>query len=238
MILECNSVSKYFGSLAAVNKVSFSIEEGEIFGIAGPNGSGKTTLFNLITGVYPFEGSIKFQNREISGLKSHTICHQGIARTFQIPQLFSTLSVYDNIRVGAQFGANGRRAPLEIIDEVMDFVGLKGRENMVAANLKLLDKKLTMMAVALATNPKLLILDEPMGGLSPQEIGHSIEMIKKVNGERGITVIIIEHFMKVLTELSKRMIVLVSGTEICFGTPQEVTKDKKVIECYLGASHA
>jgi branched-chain amino acid transport system ATP-binding protein len=238
MILKCNEVSKYFGSLAAVNKVSFSIEEGEIFGIAGPNGSGKTTLFNLITGVFPFEGSIKFQDREINGLKPHTICHQGIARTFQIPQLFSTLSVYDNIRVGAQFGGNGRQAPLEIIDEVMDFVGLKGGENMVAANLKLLDKKLTMMAVALATNPKMLILDEPMGGLSPQEIGLSIDMIKKVNEKMGITVIIIEHFMKVLTELSRRMMVLESGTAICFGTPKEVTQDKKVIECYLGASHA
>lgn len=238
MLLECKDVSKYFGSLPAVNSVSFEIRNGEIFGIAGPNGSGKTTLFNLITGVYPFEGTILFDGKEINGLKSHAICHRGIARTFQIPQLFSTLSVYDNIRAGVHFGRRQWRTPLHIVDEVIDFVGLKGKEKMVIPSLKLLDKKLTMIAVALATDPKLLLLDEPMGGLSPHEIRQSIEMIKRINREWGVTIIIIEHFMKVLTELSERMMVLESGAEICLGSPEEVTQDRKVIECYLGESHA
>jgi branched-chain amino acid transport system ATP-binding protein len=238
MLLQCKNVIKTFGSISAVNNISFEIKAGEIFGIAGPNGSGKTTLFNLITGVYTYNGSVFFNGKKISGLKPHAICHQGIARTFQIPRLFSTLSVYDNIRAGAQFGNNGRKNPLQIIEEVIEFVGLQGKENTVAANLKLLDKKLTMMAVALATNPKMLLLDEPMGGLSPKEIKLSIDMIKQVNEKKGITVIIIEHFMKVLTELSKRMMVLESGAEICLGPPREVTQNKKVIECYLGDNHA
>jgi branched-chain amino acid transport system ATP-binding protein len=237
MLLECKNVIKTFGSISAVNNISFEIKAGEIFGIAGPNGSGKTTLFNLITGVYTYTGSVIFNGKKISGLKPHAVCHQGIARTFQIPHLFSTLSVYDNIRAGAQFGNNGRKNPLQIIEEVIEFVGLQGKENTVAANLKLLDKKLTMMAVALATNPKMLLLDEPMGGLSPKEIKLSIDMIKQVNEKKGITVIIIEHFMKVLTELSKRMMVLERGAEICLGPPREVTQNKKVIECYLGDNH-
>ena len=238
MLLECNNVSKHFGSLAAVDQVSFGLEQGEIFGIAGPNGSGKTTLFNLVTGIYPFEGTIQFKGKSLHGLKPYAICHLGIARTFQIPQVFKTLSVYDNIRAGAQFGKNGRKKPLEVIAEVIEFVGLKDRSNHLVANLKLLDKKRTMIAVALATNPQLLLLDEPMGGLSPQEIRPAIEMVKKINQELGITVIIIEHFMKVITELSQQMMVLESGAPICIGTPQEVTENKRVIECYLGESHA
>lgn len=239
MILKCNNVTKRFGSLIAVDDLSFEIEEGEIFGIAGPNGSGKTTLFNLITGVYPYTGDIVFDAERISGLSAHKICHMGIARTFQIPQLFLSLPVYENVRAGAHFGAPGRGGDeKQSIEKVIDFVGLSGKENTVAANLKLLDKKRTMIATALATQPKLLLLDEPIAGLSPAEVREAMEMFKRINREMGLTVIIIEHFMKVLTELSKRLMILENGRMICLGAPVEVSKDQKVIECYLGDGYA
>ena len=239
MILKCKNVTKRFGSLAAVDDLSFDVEEGEIYGIAGPNGSGKTTLFNVITGVYPFSGDILFQGGRISGLSAYKICHKGIARTFQIPQLFLSLPVYENIRAGAHFGAPGKQAnEKETVKEVIDFVGLKGQENTVAANLKLLDKKRTMIATALATKPRLLLLDEPIAGLSPAEVKESVDMFKKINGELGLTIIIIEHFMKVLTELSNRLMILENGRNICIGVPVEVSKNEKVIECYLGDSYA
>lgn len=239
MILKCENVTKRFGSLAAVDSLSFAVEEGEIFGVAGPNGSGKTTVFNLITGIYPYEGEILFNGKNINGLSSYKICHKGIARTFQIPQLFLTLPVYENVRAGAHFGApDVEQDEKETIEEVIDFVGLRGEENTVASNLKLLDKKRTMIATALATKPKLLLLDEPIAGLSPAEIRQSIEMFKKINQELGLTVIIIEHFMKVLTELSNRLMILEEGRMICLGKSVEVSRDEKVIECYLGDSHA
>jgi branched-chain amino acid transport system ATP-binding protein len=238
MILKCNSVTKQFGKLVAVNDLSFEVGEGEVFGIAGPNGSGKTTTFNLITGVYPFSGEILFQGAKISGLSPHRICHKGIARTFQIPQLFSSLPVRENIRAGAHFGALGSRDGKENMARIIDFVGLGGKEDTVAANLKLLDKKKTMIATALATKPKMLLLDEPIAGLSPTEIRQSVEMFKRINRELGLTIIIIEHFMKVLTELSQRLMILESGRKICIGAPVDVSKDKRVIECYLGDGHA
>ncbi|NIS70504.1 MAG: ATP-binding cassette domain-containing protein, partial [Proteobacteria bacterium] len=163
----------------------------------------------------------------------------GIARTFQIPQLFLTLPVFENVRAGAHFGTPGMdRSERENIKEIIDFIGLKGKENVVAANLKLLDKKLTMIATALATKPKLLLLDEPIAGLNPTEIRQSIERFKRINQELGLTVIIIEHFMKVLAELSYRLMILENGRQICIGAPDEVSRDKKVIECYLGEGHA
>jgi branched-chain amino acid transport system ATP-binding protein len=239
MILKCRNITKRFGSLAAIDHLSFEVKEGEIFGVAGPNGSGKTTLFNLITGIYPCSGDIFFYDEKISGLSSYKICHKGIARTFQIPQLFLSLSVYENVKAGVHFGnAQKDEDEKKTIAEIIDFAELNGQERTVAANLKLLDKKRTMIATALATKPKLLLLDEPIAGLSPSEIRASIEMFKKINADLGLTVIIIEHFMKVLTELSSRLMILENGRMICLGAPVEVSKDRKVIECYLGDSHA
>lgn len=239
MVLNCEAVTKQFGKLTAVNNLNFTVEQGEILGIAGPNGSGKTTLFNLITGVYPFSGKIIFEDRAIQGMSAHRICHMGIARTFQIPQLALSLPVYDNIRAGAHFGAGlSTRKEKAAIEEMIDFVGLVDRAHEVGGNLKLLDKKLTMIATALATRPKLLLLDEPIGGLNATEIRLSIDMFKKINRQLGITVIIIEHFMKVLTELSERMMILENGKLICIGNPAEVMSNSKVIECYLGDDHA
>jgi branched-chain amino acid transport system ATP-binding protein len=233
-ILQVNKVSKYFGELAAVKDLSFEVERGEIFGIAGPNGSGKTTLFNLISGIYPCSGEIIFEGERIRGLRPFQICHRGVARTFQVPTLFSTMTVYDNIRVGAHFGVLKGKNEKKGIDRVIDFVGLRGRENAIAGSVDLFDKRLTMLAATLATEPKLLLLDEPTGGLSPREIRDSVTLFQKTNKELGITIIIIEHLMKVLVEVSHRLMIINNGEKICIGPPEEVTKDKRVIEVYLG----
>jgi len=233
-ILQLNDVTQRFGELAAVDNLSFEVEEGEIFGIAGPNGAGKSTLFNVITGFYRGSGEIIFGGGNIRGLKPHQVCHKGIARTFQIPELFLTLPVFDNVRVGAHFGGRGAGSEKERINEAINFVGLQEKENVIAANLNLFDKKTTLIAAALATKPKLLLLDEPIGGLSPTEAKESVDLIRKINKELGLTIIVIEHLMKVLTEVSQRLMILHNGEKICIGPPKEVTKDKQVIEIYLG----
>lgn len=233
-ILQVNKVSQRFGELAAVNDLSFDVEKGEIFGIAGPNGAGKTTLFNVITGFYQGSGDIIFDNVNIKGLRPHQICHKGIVRTFQIPQLFLTLPVVENVKVGAHFGVTGAHDEKESINEAINFVELKGKENVIAANLNLFDKKRTMLAAALATKPKLLLLDEPIGGLSPIEVSQTITLFQKINKELGLTILIIEHLMKVITEIAQRLMIIHNGEKICIGSPQEVTKDKRVIEVYLG----
>jgi branched-chain amino acid transport system ATP-binding protein len=237
VILETRNVTKRFGELAAVKGLSFEVEEGEIFGIAGPNGAGKTTLFNVISGTYSGMGEILFRDEHIEKLRPFQVCLKGIARTFQIPSVFSTLSVYDNIRVGAHFG-NHNPDEEKTIKEVLDFTGLTEKENVEAKHLPLFDKKKTMLAAALATDPKLLMLDEPIGGLSPSEISASVELFKRINGELGITLIIIEHLMKVLMGVSQRMMILHNGEKICIGSPSEVAGHKQVIEVYLGAEYA
>ena len=233
-ILHVNKVTQRFGQLAAVKDLSFEVEKGEVFGIAGPNGAGKSTLFDVITGFYHGSGDIIFDDRSIKGLRTHQICHRGIARTFQIPELFLTLPVVENVKVGAHFGGRGARHERERINEAINFVGLQGKENVIAANLNLFDKKTTLLAAALATKPKLLLLDEPIGGLSPTEATESVALMKKINKELGLTIIVIEHLMKVLTEVSQRLMILHSGEKICIGPPKEVIKDKQVIEIYLG----
>ena len=233
-ILEVNNLNKRFGELAAVKDLNFEVEEGEIFGIAGPNGAGKTTLFNLISGVYSGSGEIIFEGKNIHGLRPFQICHKGVARTFQIPILFSTMTVYQNIRVGAHFGVLKECHEKEHIDEVIDFVGLRGRENVIAESVDLFDKRLTMVAAALATKPKLLLIDEPISGLSPKESVDFVALFRKINKELGITIIVIEHLMKVLVDVSHRLMILNNGEKICIGPPQEVTRDKGVIEVYLG----
>ena len=237
-MLKCKNIAKRFGKLLAVNDLSFEVKQGEIFGIAGPNGAGKTTLFNLITGVYQGTGEIIFEGENIHGRKPYEICHKGIARTFQIPEVFLTLPVVENVRVGAHFGASGIRNEMKNIEGVIDFVGLSGKENVIGSNLKLLDKKRVMIAAALATRPRLLLLDEPIAGLSPEESRQSVAVFKKINQELDLTIIIIEHFMKVLTELSDRLMILQNGGEICVDSPLAVSTNNKVIECYLGADYA
>jgi branched-chain amino acid transport system ATP-binding protein len=233
-ILKVNQITKHFGELTAIKDLSFEVEEQEIFGIAGPNGAGKTTLFNVITGFYRSSGDIIFDGRSIRGLRPHQICRRGICRTFQIPQLFLTLPVVQNVKVGAHFGIRTHQDERERIREAIGLVGLQGKEDVIAANLNLYDKKLTMIAAAVATKPKLLLLDEPVGGLSPTESRQFITLIQQINQELGLTIVVIEHLMKVLTEISQRLMILHNGEKICIGPPQGVTKDKRVIEIYLG----
>ncbi len=233
-ILKCEKVTQHFGLLAAVEDLSFEVEEGEIFGIAGPNGAGKTTLFNVITGVYRGSGDIIFDNVDITRLRTYQICHKGLVRTFQIPQLFSTLTMLANLKVGAHFGILGGDNEEENIREVLKLLGLKGKENVLAANLNLYDKKLTMLAAALATKPKLVLLDEPIGGLSPPEVKEFVALVQKINQELGLTIVIIEHLMKVLIKLSNRLMIMENGQKIAIGPPGEVVKNEKVIEVYLG----
>ena len=236
-IFRCTEVTQRFGELTAVRNMSFEVEKGEIFGIAGPNGAGKTTLFDVITGFYRGSGDILLDDERISGLSTHQICHKGVARTFQIPHLFPTFPVVQNVKVGTHFGNLREHDEKRDIEEVIRFVGLEGRENILAGSLNLLDKKLTMVAVALATKPKLLLLDEPIGGLSPEETKDFITLVRKINKELGLTIMIIEHLMKPLTALSGRLMIMHNGEKICLDPPKKAIANKKVIELYLGSRY-
>jgi len=239
MILRLENVSKSFGVLAAVNNLSFEVKAKEVFGIAGPNGAGKTTLLNTISGRFKGSGKIIYDNLEINGLKPHQICRKGIARTFQIPLLFLPLNVFQNVKVGAHFGVEkDPQNEQERIKSAIRFTGLEGKENIPAKNLDLYHKRLTMLAAALATKPKLLLLDEPMGGLSPFEIKRFIALIIKTQDVLQLTVIIIEHIMKVLIELCQRLMILHNGEKICIGAPHDVIRDNRVREVYLGVRRA
>lgn len=232
-MLKLIDVTKKFGELVAVNDLSFEVEAGQVFGIAGPNGAGKSTVYNLITGFYPFEGRIEFEGRNISGRQPHEIAKLGIARTFQIPQTFPSLTVEQSVGVGNRFGAHGRFDP-SYVEEILDFMELMPVRHESTGQLSLLDKKRLMMGAALATRPKVLMLDEPMAGSNTNEIKALMESIRKINQEMGVTIIIIEHFMKVLTELTSALLIIETGTKVCLGDPEAVVNNPEVIECYLG----
>jgi branched-chain amino acid transport system ATP-binding protein len=232
-MLKLSNVTKRFDSLVAVNDLSFDVEKGQVFGIAGPNGAGKSTIYNLITGVYGFEGSILFNGKEISGRKPYQIAKLGISRTFQIPQTFPSLTVEQSIEVGARFGNPGRYDAKQV-DTIIDFVSLQNERSQMTGTLNLLGKKKLMIGAALATKPEILMLDEPMAGSNTHEIKALMALIKEINQNLGVTIIIIEHFMKVLTELTQELLIIETGTKICCGDPVDVTNNPEVIECYLG----
>lgn len=235
MILKIDGVSKVFGSLKALQNVDFEVEQGEIFGIAGPNGAGKSTLFNVIAGAFqPTKGKIVFNDHDITSLKAHRISRLGLARTFQVPQTFPSLTVYDNIRVGITFGAGKKAGIKKSIEQTLDFLDLNEVRDVEASNLDLYTTKLVMMAACLATDCKLLMLDEPLAGLSISEINDFIRVIRHINEDGKTTLVVIEHILDSLIEISNRMLILDNGQVIYNGDPEGVRSDPHVVEVYLG----
>lgn len=235
-MLTLTNVTKKFGELVAVNDLSFKVEDGQIFGIAGPNGAGKSTVYNLITGFYPYEGVIEFNGRDLSGMPPYKIAKAGIARTFQIPQIFPSLTVEKSISVGSRFGSRDGLDE-DHVAEIIRFVELSEEKNQKTGHLNLLGKKKLMIGAALATKPRMLMLDEPMAGSNANEIKALMDLIRRINAEMGLTIIIIEHFMKVLTELTEKLLIIESGAMICCDVPEVATSDKRVIESYIGDAY-
>jgi branched-chain amino acid transport system ATP-binding protein len=233
-LLQVKDVSKFFGGLAAVSGVSFDVNENEILGIIGPNGAGKTTLFNVINGFYkPSKGEIFLNGKSIGGKKPHEICKAGMARTFQIVRPLRRLSVFDNVLASAFLRAKSKADAEKIATEVLKFTDLYEDKDTLSKGLPLGKRKRLEIARALATKPKLLLLDESFAGLNPAELDKSIEIIRNIK-KSGITVMIIEHHMKVIMSISDRIVVLTYGQKIAEGTPDEIRHNQQVIEAYLG----
>jgi len=233
-LLELKRVSKSFGGLKALSNVSFDLEEGEILGIIGPNGAGKTTLFNAITGFFnPDGGEIRFKGERLIDLKPHQICQKGLVRTFQIVKPFLQLSVLDNVIVAALNRSKTTREATEKASRTIELIGLKEKEDTLATGLTLPHRKRLELARALATDPRLLLLDEVMAGLNPAEVDELIRLLKAIH-QQGITILLIEHVMRGLMALSKRVVVLNYGEKIAEGAPEDVVRNRQVIEAYLG----
>lgn len=236
--LEIKNVSRFFGGLAAVKGVSFELRKGEILGLIGPNGAGKTTMFNVVNGFYhPSRGDIFFKDERISRLKPHQICLRGIARTFQVVKPLQRMSVLDNVVASAFLKAKDKREALQIANETLRFTGLSEDRHVLSKGLPLGKRKRLEIARALATQPEVLLLDESFAGLNPAELDASIEIIKKIKA-RGVTIMIIEHHMKVIMAISDRIVVLNYGEKIAEGTPQEIRNNPKVVEAYLGEAQS
>lgn len=235
-ILEGKGVTKIFGGRKAVDNVDFHVDEGEIFGLIGPNGAGKTTLFNLISGAIPLDGGeIIYQGKVISGLKPHKICHLGIGRTFQTAKNFPDLTVRENVLMGATFGKPKRsdRQAEEITDEILALVGMESFADRHLQDVTLAYQKRVEVARAMATQPKLLMLDEMMAGLNPTEVSEAMELVRKIR-DGGVTIVMIEHVMKAIMNMCDRILVLNHGEWTAEGTPEEIAVNPTVIEVYLG----
>jgi branched-chain amino acid transport system ATP-binding protein len=238
-LCEGEGVTKYFGGLAAVVNVDFHIDQGEIVGLIGPNGAGKTTFFNLISGALaPTSGAIRFKGENIAGMKPYQICRRKVARTFQLVKIFPDMTVFENVVLGALFGSSGSkgggraRAEAEAMEQ-LHFVGLSAKKDVLARDLTVANQKRVEVARALCTEPEMLLLDELVAGLNPAEAGEIIELTKSIR-DRGITVVMIEHVMKVIMNISDRIMVLHHGEKIAEGAPSEIASSKRVIEVYLG----
>jgi branched-chain amino acid transport system ATP-binding protein len=236
-ILEGAGVTKHFGGLAAVSNVDFNVGQGEVVGMIGPNGAGKTTLFNLISGaLVPKPGVIRFKGKNITGLKPHQICREGVARTFQEVKIFANMPALENVMLGSLFGTSTVMSPADAASEAtgaLEFVGLSAVRATPAKDLTLVNQKRLEVARALATKPELLLLDELMAGLNPTEVAQAMELVTSIR-DKGITVFMIEHVMRAIMSVCDRIMVLHHGEKIAEGTPQEIATSKTVIEVYLG----
>jgi branched-chain amino acid transport system ATP-binding protein len=237
-ILEVQHLTKDFGGLRAVDSLDLDIEEGEILGLIGPNGAGKSTVFNCVAGVYPpTRGRIYFRSEEISGRKPWDLCKYGLARTFQIVKPFASKSVLYNVMVGAFAIFDKTREARKKALWVLEFLNFEDRKDTRAGNLTIADRKRLEIARALATEPKLLLLDEVMAGLRPAEVDEMVAIIRRLR-EQGVTIFVIEHIMRAIMALSDRVVVIQFGQKIAEGLPQQVAADENVIKAYLGEEYA
>jgi branched-chain amino acid transport system ATP-binding protein len=238
MLLDAQKVTKAFGAFKAVDEASVAVEQGEVLGLIGPNGAGKSTFFNCLTGdLYPTSGAVHFEGRDVTRLTPEQRARLGIARTFQVPLTFESMSVLDNVMIGAFLRYPGATAARDKARQVIDDVGLGPLTDTAARSLGTPGRKRLEIARALASEPKVLLLDEAMAGLTPTEVRTAIDLVRQIHG-KGITLVIVEHIMEVIVSLASRVIVFHQGREIARGTPQEVTRDEHVIEAYLGKRHA
>jgi branched-chain amino acid transport system ATP-binding protein len=236
--LVVRGLSKRFGGLRAVQDVSFSVGENETVALIGPNGAGKTTSFNLITGFHrPDAGSVVAFGREIVGLRPHEICAHGLARTFQVARPFGGMTVLDNVMTGAFLRDRNPEIAREKAREAIEFVGLSARERTAARALTTIDQRRLEMARALATQPRLLLLDEVMAGLNPSEIDQAVALVGKLS-QRGLTIVIVEHVMRAIMSVARHIVVLDHGQKIAEGNPREIVANEDVIRAYLGSSYA
>jgi branched-chain amino acid transport system ATP-binding protein len=233
-LLEINSVTKAFGGLLAVNRMNLVIEQGKIYGLIGPNGAGKTTLFNIISGFYkPESGEIFFAGENVTHLSSDQLCHKGLVRTFQMPKMFPEMSVIDNVLIGALSRTKRVGLARSEAEEIINFLGMGTKKDTLAGSLRVHELKRLEIAKALATKPRLFLLDETMAGLNAVEQNQMIDLLKKVH-DSGVTLFVVEHVMHIVANLCEHIIVMNYGEKIAEGRPQDVLKNEKVVKVYLG----